>query len=254
MFKIKNPLRWIMLTVCILVTPHAHAFAGEGLCFLNSTPELANVGIPILGKLGVKKGVCQGMASIVSAFSERVQFAAHAKPASAEQVTEQLKQLMKDYRHGCSVRTGQVKPMIFTGASSVQELCNQNRELFLKQSILNNAYLASREIAAVLPDFLYHRDRPMTSLEDRTAMAITLASLSSQLAEGKKPLLLVYSHVRSVMKIESRANAANEIEVILWNYDPNYTDLQPYFIRIGKDGLPTSGQPKFWNITPNRGC
>ena len=65
---------WILLPLSALaLDARPFDFSVDTLCFENSDPDLAKAD-PILGKLGVKKGVCQGIAGLSAAFYEHVVF------------------------------------------------------------------------------------------------------------------------------------------------------------------------------------
>lgn len=202
-----------------------------------------------LGPLARKNGACQGMSAIVSAFMERVEFVPQGKRASKDIVEDQVTAMMKEYRRGCHG----AKTRIF-GYRNLQELCAANREFFLEKAIWNNADIAVNEIGNVLIDFLYTRDKAITTPKNRRDMHRAIQKFRYWLKMGRKPLMLVYSHVLSVLAVEDRKSQVGTPQVVLWLYDPNDNRIYPDEVNIDVDGLPTRGQRKFWDVTPNRGC
>lgn len=221
---------------------------GQGLCFVNKDAALSKA-VWGLGALARKKGACQGMSAIVAAFLERVEFVPGARRLDADLVEDQIKGIMKDYRRGCSLRKVRI-----TGYNNLNELCGAHREFFLEQSIWNNADIAVREIRGQLLDFLAHRDLPVTERSDQYEMAATLRRFRHWLQIGRKPLLLVFSHVQTVLAVQDTKSAAGTPQVVLWLYDPNTNNLSRHEVNLDSGRVPSRGQRKFWDVTPNRGC
>lgn len=221
---------------------------GQGLCFVNKDAGLTKA-VWGLGALARKKGACQGMSSIVAAFMERVEFDP-ARPRIDGDITEtMIKGMMKEYRRGCARRVLRIP-----GYRNLNELCSDHREFFLKQAIWNNADIAVNEIAGRLIDFLSRRNRPIAAARDRTDMAHAIRTFRYWLGLGRKPLILVYSHVMTVLDVQDTLSEAGTPQTILWLYDPNTNSVSRYEVNLDPDGLPSRGQKKFWEITPNRGC
>jgi hypothetical protein len=180
----------------------------------------------VLGSLGVKKGVCQGMSAIVAAFQERARYEPGAPRLKTSQVQQQVRKLLHDYRRGCPL-----EKMSFAGFSSLRELCATQKNFFLKQSVWNNADIALHEIANRLPDFLSHKKNPIHRVRDQQDLAEAILGFRRWLSVGRKPLLLVHSHVTTILSIDDSIDATGNPIVVFWIYDSNPNGLGRYEVR-----------------------
>lgn len=213
--------------------------ASDGLCFTNGTPELRRFGP--LGKLGDKKGICQGMSGIVSAFHENAQFApreAKLSPAKAAQVLANLRRL---HSGDCNKR------IKISGYANLQEFCGDHRDLLMKNAIQYNADIAVREISWKLTEFLYYKDSKITSDSERQKLHNNIQSMRKELGRGRWPLLLYYSHVVGVFSAVERNGG-----VTFGIYDSNYSHTIEIHVPYDWDGLPMAGQKMLWDLSPRR--
>jgi len=218
----------------------------DSLCFLNFDPELATMGL--LGKLGAKKGICQGIAGTAAAFLENVEFdPSGEKPASERQARGLVRDAIRLHKRGCGDRVR------IPGYSSLNELCRDHRRMFLKRSLYYNADIALHEILAVLPRFLIHKAKPVTKRPDRLRIHRALESIERDLEAGRAPLLMYYSHVVLVHALRYEASDGRVARAVLDVYDSNVDYPRRWTVEYGADGLPAPGNRMIWNVTPSRG-
>lgn len=233
---------WILLPLSALaLDARPFDFSADTLCFENSDPDLAKAD-PILGKLGVKKGVCQGIAGLSAAFYEHVVFDPTApKELDGERKVESfIRDLRTRYRFGPSdskVRVG--------GYADLKSFCADYRMVFLRQSARFNAEIAISDILPVYPSFLAHKSKSIKSSRDQDRLARFIRSVNKTLEEGRLPLILVYSHVVAVLSSQTRTGATD-----LLVYDSNHKAPRTWTIALDPDGRPSLGNRMHWEITP----
>lgn len=217
----------------------------DALCFKNGDPDLAKTGIPILGSLGVNKGVCQGMAGIAAAFRENVEFVPAADVDSAKSVARSLDRAV------AANRAGSRRKIEIRGYASLFDLCRANRMAFLKKAIWVNADIGVKDIfLAHYGAFQRLKKDPIGSKSDalslRRQLRDHLADAVAELREGKYPLLLYYSHVVLVRGYRDVAGASGR-RVDLEVYDSNHPEaLRTISVAIAADGLPAGENPMYW--------
>jgi hypothetical protein len=217
------------------------------LCFENMDPELAEVGIPVLGKLGARKGVCQGIAGIAAAFHENTVFdPALARPSNGRAVRKLLSDVVRLHKGGCQ------KKRIIPGYANLRELCSDYRREFLRKSIFYNANIAINEITRVLPDYLEKRDRTLRSVDDRIQLLDTISSIHADLSSGRAPLLMSYGHVVMVYGIGYDVGPSGITAVVFDAYDSNRSQPARFTYSFDPDGLPSMSNSMIWNVTPDR--
>lgn len=217
----------------------------DALCFRNGDPDLAKTGVPILGSLGARKGVCQGIAGIAAAFRENVEFVPNADRDSPTAVSRRLDRAI------AANRAGSRGKIAIRGYASLFDLCRANRMTFLRKSIWVNAEIGVSEI--FLPHygaFLRLKKDPIGSKSDalslRRELRDHLADARAELREGKYPLLLYYSHVVLVRGYRDIAEASGK-RIDLEVYDSNHPEaLRTISVPIAADGLPSGENPMYW--------
>lgn len=237
-----------LLYVLVGMNAHAHEYHPDidALCFQNSDPELSRVGVPILGSLGVKEGVCQGMAGVTAAFLENARFDASVPVVlSDEEVRGFIEQLVQRHQRGTS---GANAMMVIPGARGLRDFCSQHRREFMRASILYNADIATHEILPLLPELYALKRGPLRNLNDQLRLRVELAAIATHLREGRYPLMLYFKHVVMVTGVRE-----HEGRVELSAYDSNHPDeVVKYFVEFDADGLPAISNFMFWDVTPQR--
>lgn len=220
----------------------------DALCFKNGDPDLAKTGIPILGSLGVKKGVCQGIAGISAAFRENAEFFPNAPADSAASVARKMTRTLRAKRVGSRERIS------FRGHSSLAALCRANRMAFLKKSVWLNTDIAVKDIVPIYGSFSRLKKTPLRNFRDpealRRQLAANLAEALSELREGRYPLLLYFSHVVLVRGYTDSVAADGSRRIELGIYDSNHPDaLRTISLPISPDGLPSAENSMIWILT-----
>lgn len=240
------------MSIFILLFSFSLAFANsfnmdtDGLCFVNHNEELKRFGP--LGKLGHKKGVCQGMSGLVAAFHEHAKFKPNKDKMTDNEAFWALQELRRYHSGGC----GSKKKVEITGFSNLKEFCQSHRDLLMANAIDYNADIAIREISWNLDEFLILQDSSLTTLLGRKKIQTSLENFKKQLLSGRWPLMLYYSHVVAVHSIQNEFKNGKLSKVVLGIYDSNYSKSMEYAIHYSEDGLPKAGQRMVWDITPSR--
>ncbi len=233
-----NLLALLVLLFSGLSSAQGFDMSTYALCFQNHAPELRSYGP--LGRLGAKKGVCQGVSGIVSAFKENAVFNPGVQAQGPREAKSLLREVLDLYSHASP------KKVTVNGYANLQEFCRARRELFLKTAIAFNASIALHEITPLLPQFWSMKGRPIVGEGERLRLHRTVERLRRSLAEGRWPLLLYYSHVVTVFSLEAHPEG-----VLLGVYDSNMLAPVSYLVRYTQD-LPSEGQRMLWEITPKR--
>lgn len=214
----------------------------NGLCFENHDPSTSEAGVPLLSWLGEKNGICQGMSAIVAAAWEHIEFRPELRPRSQHEGRTQLQEALRRYYLG----TRSVQKIVVRGHRNLMEWCQTDRREFIAQSTRANAWIAVAKIAERLPSFLSYRREVLTSKKSRAMLAKELQSLESLFDSGRRPLMLSYSHVRTVVSIQKKGSTR-----VFWLYDSNDNLVHSETYSIGSDGLLLPGHYRMrWNITP----
>lgn len=211
----------------------------DDLCFLNSDPDLARVD-PVLGRLGVKEGVCQGIAAISGALLRNVEFRAGSRPTEAEGA-RLLSRAVSSY---LANRTSRV---VVEGYRNAREFCAAHRDAFLRKSIYANADIAAREILVRVPELFSRKKSGVETLADRKRLLGRMQELREELRSGRPALMLLWKHVVLIYGYRETPD-----EVVLSAYDSNSELEREFRIALDSEGLPVSGQPMIWDITPHR--
>ncbi len=213
----------------------------DGLCFRNADPGLRSFGP--MGVLGSKKGVCQGMSGIVSAFHEHAKFSPGKSKMTYNEALAAMAELRRYHSGGCALK----KNVEITGYANLNEFCRAHKSLLMANAIDYNADIAVREISWNLDEFLILQDSPITSTLGRINLHASVESLRKRLGSGRWPLMLYYSHVVGVHSVTTHKD-----KVVFGLYDSNYGSSIEYTVNYAKDGLPKSGQKMIWDTTPDR--
>lgn len=217
----------------------------DALCFRNADPDLAKTGIPVLGSLGVKKGVCQGMAGIARAFRENVEFLSKGDADSPAEVARLLDRAVRANRAGSREKI-QVR-----GFGSLAALCAANRMAFLKKAVWLNSEIA---VSDILPRYLAFnrlKDRALGTQPNpealRRQLGIALTDARDALREGRYPLVLFYSHVVLAWAHSELQDAQGARRIELTVYDSNRPEgLRTLSYPLASDGLPTASNSMIW--------
>ena len=241
----KTPILLILSLLSLSV------FAGfdatkDSLCFTNMNSELRRFGP--MGELGHKKGVCQGMSGLVSAFHEHAKFVPHKSKMTYNEAQAAIAELRRYHSGGCSLK----KKVQIKGFSNLNDFCKAHKDLFMGNAIDYNADIAVREISWKLDEFLFLQDGPINSKLNRIKMHSNVESLRERLSQGRWPLMLYYSHVVTVHSAAMFYKGGKRSKVVFGLYDSNYSRSISYEVRYGTDGLPEKGQKMVWDVTPSR--
>jgi hypothetical protein len=215
------------------------AMGEDDLCFLNSDPDLGRVD-PVLGRLGVKEGVCQGIAAISGALLRNAEFRP-GTPPDARAASRLLDRAVASYLSGSETR------VVIEGHANARELCRAHRDGFLRKSIYVNADLATREILLRVPELFRRKKSGVSSPSDRKLLLRRLHELRDELAGGRPALMLLWKHVVLVFAYREEPGST-----VLTAYDSNSEKEREFEIEIASDGLPAAGQPMVWDVTPRR--
>lgn len=218
----------------------------DGLCFKNSDPDLAKFGP--LGQLGVKKGVCQGMSGIVSAFHEHAKFSPGKSKMTYNESIAALLELRRYHSGGCKLS----RKVEITGYANLNDFCKAQKGLFMAHAIDYNADIAVREISWYIDQFLILQDSKITSYLGRSNLHNHVESLRRRIGLGRWPLMLYYSHVVGVLSATNHYVNGKLDKVVFGIYDSNYSSSIERVVHYFKDGLPTAGQKMLWDVTPSR--
>jgi hypothetical protein len=224
----------------------AFNFDTDGLCFKNGSEELKRFGP--LGQLGHKKGICQGMSGVVSAFLEHAVFKPNKKKMGFSEASWAVTDILRLHSGGCSPK----KKIEISGYSSLNDFCRTHKDLLMANSIDYNADIAFREISWKMDQFLFFEDSPIQSLHGRLKLHKNLLSLKNRLSEGRYPLMLYYSHVVMIHSLSNLYSEGKLSKVVLGIYDSNFSRSTEYVIDYSHDALPKIGQRMIWDITPSR--
>jgi len=217
--------------------------ATDALCFKNADPALADAGIPILGKLGAKQGVCQGMAEVTAAFLENAKFAPDLPSTESEQEANTLiARLLAFHRNHAR---GLV---MINGSKNLKEFCEKNKKQLMRAAILENAEIAAEQILPLLPEFFTVKKGNLRGLADQEQLATALSQLEASLKVGQYPLMLYYKHVVMVTGMkELISDSAREIQVTV--YDSNRPDqVITHVFPLEMDGLPKLTNHLVWAL------
>jgi hypothetical protein len=219
----------------------------DAICFKNGDPGLAKTGIPILGRLGMNTGVCQGIAGISAAFRENVEFVPAAPPAPANEIDTLVDRAVRANREQSREK------ITITGYSSLVDLCNANRMKFLRKSVWMNLDILVADILEHYPQFRLLKKNPISkhpnSEQLRHELADHLADALSELREGHYPLILYFSHVvtaRAYREVQAEDGSRRiELEV----YDSNHLEATRVLtFKRAADGLPATSNWMIWTL------
>lgn len=221
---------------------------GDAVCFRNGDPDLGKTGIPILGNLGVKKGVCQGIASISAAFRENAEFVPSADRDSAPNSQRTIASILNAHANRKAVK------FMIPGFDSLGSFCRAHRMDFLRNSVWENTSISISRILPYYPEFIRVKKQPIKFQRDsfrlRKKLGAALAQVHSELTAGKYPLLLYFSHVvmvRGYREIAGESGTQVELEV----YDSNHLEtLRKITVQLDSDGFPSGENPMYWVVTP----
>jgi hypothetical protein len=212
----------------------------DALCFENGDPDLAHVGIPILGSLGVKEGVCQGIAGVTAAFLENAQFEPSIEPI--ETADKIVHQLVENHRQGIRVKT------IIPGSKNIREYCEKNKREFMRESILYNAEIATHQILQHVPLLFKLKKNVLRNRSDQNMLLAQLRTIEDTLSSGRYPLMLYYKHVVMVTAFSEKILETGRV-VELSVYDSNHpNEIVIHLFELDMDGLPTLSNYLVWNI------
>ena len=247
-------LHWLRLfcalvglwTVSALATELPFDIQTDALCFKNSEPDLAKTGIPVFGYVGMKKGVCQGIAGISAAFRENVEFEPAAVPESASTAVRLINLAVRMNREHRRAK------VTVHGYRDLMDFCRANRMAFLRKSIEMNAKIGLSDI--VFPHLLQFERLKKTPIGSqkhpealRRQLAETLATAQSELREGRYPLLLYFSHVVLLRGLHEVKDASGARQIDLEIYDSNHPEsLQTVSVTLAADGLPDGANRMYW--------
>lgn len=239
----------IFILLSCLNSSFIYSFNSEtdSLCFLNQNGEFSDFGY--IGEFSDKKGVCQGMSGLVSAFHAHAKFVPNRPKMSDGEAYFALGDLRHYHSGGCSSS----KKVEIAGYKNLKEFCHDHKNLLKGEAILYNADIAVREISWNLASFLMYQDTPIVSNMARFKLHQAVMSFKKRLNAGKWPLMLYYSHVVAVHKmriIKDQNQVIKSIKLAL--YDPNEVSSEEYTIEYSTDGLPKAGQKMLWDTTPSR--
>ena len=240
------------MSIFILLFSFSLAFANsfnmdvDGLCFANGSEELKRFGP--LGKLGHKKGVCQGMSGLVAAFHEHASFKPTKDKMTDNEAFWAVQELRRYHSGGCASK----KKIEIAGFSNLKEFCQSHRDLLLSNAIDYNADIAVREISWNLDEFLIVQDSPLTTTLGRKKIQSSIDNFRKHLVSGRWPLMLYYTHVVAVHSVHNEFINGKLSKVVFGIYDSNYSKSIQYTIQYSDDGLPKAGQRMIWDVTPSR--
>lgn len=218
----------------------------DGLCFKNYDPALREFGI--LGTLGSKEGICQGMSGLVSAFYEHATFSPQKPKLTTSETIEAIEELRRYHSGACKLsRKVEIK-----GYKNLNEFCQDHKKVFMTQAIDYNADIAIREISWKLDELFIIKDKKMVSRIERFRLHQQIESLRKKLALGRWPLMLYYKHVIGVNSISNQYKNGKLHSVTFKTYDSNYSWPSRYLIEYDIDGLPKAGNKMIWDTTPSR--
>jgi hypothetical protein len=237
----KSILQFFLVILCLPGLAWSFSMNKDGLCFTNGTPELRRFGP--MGELGSKKGICQGMSGIVSAFHEHASFQPTKTKMTYNEAMDAISELRRYHSGGCKLK----KKVQITGYSNLFDFCKAHKNLLMANAIDYNTDIAVREISWNLEEFLILQDAPIKTNLGRLNLHAKVESLREDLKQGRWPLLLYYSHVVAVHSVTKTSD-----KVVFEIYDSNYSTSIEYTVAYSSDGLPKSGQKMIWNTTPNR--
>jgi hypothetical protein len=217
----------------------------DALCFKNGDPDLAKTGIPVLGKLGVKKGVCQGIAAISGALRENAEFVPNAPADAPSEIERKLASAVAANREGSRAK------IQIMGFSSVEALCQANRMAFLKKAVWLNSEIIVSDILPVYLQFSRLKKAPIETQKNpealRRQLADTLAQTLAELREGRYPLLMFFSHVVLVRGYHDVLDEDGSRRIDLEVYDSNRMEaLRTIPVTMAADGLPSGKNPMYW--------
>jgi hypothetical protein len=224
----------------------AFNFDTDGLCFKNGSEELKKFGP--LGQLGHKKGICQGMSGVVSAFLEHATFKPGKNKLGSTEAYWAVNDILRLHSGGCRTK----KKIVISGHASLSDFCRAHKDLLMEKAIDYNADIAVREISWKMDQFLLFEDSPIQSHNSRLKLHKNVLSLKSRLNEGRYPLMLYYRHVVMIHSVRHLYTEGKLSKVVLGIYDSNYYRSTEYVIDYSRDALPKSGQKMIWDITPSR--
>lgn len=217
----------------------------DALCFKNADPELSQAGVPILGSLGVKEGICQGIAGVTAAFLENAKFSPEIQTNDdAIEVRSQIQKLVSLHQHASR------DTIAINGAKNIKEFCEQNKKEFMRASILYNAEIASREILPVLPELYTLKKTALRGTQDQLRLQAELQSIEATLKSGRYPLMLYFKHVVMVTQFKEAIDT-NGRTIKLSVYDSNHPDqIVDHVFSFDVTDLPSLSNYMVWDITP----
>ena len=216
----------------------------DALCFKNGDPELAYAGVPILGELGVKQGICQGMAGVTAAVLENAEFEpAREAPNTGKAVHQLVQSFLENHRHDIQKR------VVIGGFKNLREFCEKNKMEVMRAAILYNAEIATKKILPHLPTFLTLKKCPLRGVLDQEFLLTQLRSIEETLKQGHYPLMMYYSHVVMVTGFSETILDSGERLVEISTYDSNHPEVvvADVFL-LGMDGLPDLGNFMVWKL------
>lgn len=242
----KNLFSILLSLLSLPVLAGTFSMEKDSLCFKNADPEMRNYGP--MGVLGSKKGVCQGMSGIVSAFHEHAKFSPSKAKMTYNESMAALSELRRYHSGGCKLsRKVEIK-----GYANLNEFCRAQKSLFMANAIDYNADIAIREISWNLDQFFVLQDSPITSYLGRLNLHSSIESIRDRWGAGRLPLMLYYSHVVTVVSITNYFKDGVRTKIVFGLYDSNYSTSTEYTIHYTSDGLPKAGQKMLWDVTPSR--
>ena len=215
----------------------------DALCFKNADPELANAGVPILGKLGVEQGVCQGIAGVTAAFLENATFVPELPSTGNQQEVRTLIQKLVSLH-----QSGERSLTLITGSKNIKEFCGKNKKEVMRAAILYNAEIAADEILPLLPQLFTLKKKSLRGPGDQEQLLHELRSIETTLQNGRYPLMLYFKHVVMVTAFNEVFSSFGR-EIHLTVYDSNHPDeIVTHVYPLEMNGLPMQSNYMVWNL------
>jgi hypothetical protein len=217
----------------------------DGLCFKNADPDLVNAAPWPLGKIGVKRGICQGIAGTAGAFMQNAEFAPdQSRPQSVGEAHQIIKRVIRHYKYHQSDK------VTVPGYENLNSFCRDYRRLFLREAAILNLNIAVKEILPVMVSFKKYKDKPLLNEKSRARLMRVLQSLEDGLHQGRPPLLMYYSHVVLLLGYSVVETGGVPSFIRLDVYDSNFGALRTKYVPIDETGEPSASSTMLWNITP----
>jgi hypothetical protein len=217
----------------------------DALCFKNADPELSQVGVPILGSLGVKQGICQGMAGVTAAFLENAQFEPEVQSTTSDaEVRSLIQKLVSLHQHVSR------EAVVINGSKNISDFCVKNKKEIMRASIFYNAEIATHEILPLLPEFYAVEKENLRGPQDQLRLQSELQSIEDTLKSGQYPQMLYFKHVVMVTEYKEVMSASGR-EIHLSVYDSNHPEqIVEHVFSLEMTGLPNLANYMVWDITP----